>query len=181
MAKAGALPLINAAEATFECVYGRGCEGVCCKNGRPGLSPEERRTIEKHLKKFLAHLRPEARAVVEAGGVVTNRLRNGKPMLPVVDGWCAFFNAGCVFHKVGAAEGDAYKYKPIQCALFPLLEDDDGRWYVRQWGYKNEEWDDLFCLNPQQSDKRAAETLLPEMDLVRRFQKRLKKAAPAAG
>ena len=62
-----------------------------------------------------------------------------------------FFNDGCVLHKVGAADGDAYQYKPSQCALFPLEKGDDGRWLVRQWGYDDEDWD-LFCLNPKASD-----------------------------
>jgi Fe-S-cluster containining protein len=166
MAKKLPLQLLNAKEATFECTFGRGCEGVCCKNGRPGLHAEEYRRIESNLSKFLEHLRPRARAVIEQGGIVTRRFRSGLPLVPVVDGWCVFFNQGCVLHKVGAAEGDSYQYKPIQCALFPLLQDDDGQWFVRQAGYKNEVWNDLFCLSPSNSKVPAVQSLRDEMDLA---------------
>ena len=37
----GELPVINLSEAKFECTYGRGCAGLCCQNGRPGVYPEE--------------------------------------------------------------------------------------------------------------------------------------------
>ncbi len=69
-------------------------------------------------------------------------------MLRVVDGWCVFFNQGCVLHKVGAAEGDTYRYKPAACALFPLARNDKDEWYVRQHGYEDEQWD-VFCLDPR--------------------------------
>ncbi|HMP59852.1 MAG TPA: DUF3109 family protein [Gemmatales bacterium] len=129
---AGKLPLtlLNETEATFDCTFGRGCEGKCCQNGRPGLHDREYRLLRQHLHKFLPHLRPAARAVIERTDIVTRRYRNGVPMVPVQAGWCVFFNEGCVLHKVGAAEGDALKYKPVQCALFPLLEDDNGQWFV---------------------------------------------------
>lgn len=173
MATKTALPLTltNADTATFECIYGRGCDGKCCQNGRPGLHPEEKKRIEANLRKFLPHLRPKAREIVEKSGVVSRRLRNGLPMIPVENGWCVFFNEGCVFHKVGALEGDPYKYKPIQCALFPLLEDDDGTWYVRQWGHKKEPWD-IFCLNPQETAQKAVNALQPEMELAAAWSKR---------
>ena len=51
-------------------------------------------------------------------------------MLRVQDSWCVFFNQGCVLHKVGAAEGDKYRYKPAPCALFPLGRTEKGDWYV---------------------------------------------------
>ncbi len=35
------LPVVNLAEAKFECIYGRGCDGICCQNGRPGVYPDE--------------------------------------------------------------------------------------------------------------------------------------------
>ena len=166
MAGKVALRLLNEKEATFECTFGRGCDGKCCQNGRPGLRPHEYRNIKKHLSRFKPFLRPEALRVIEAGDIVTRRTRSGLPLVPVQGGWCVFFNQGCVLHKVGALEGDPYKYKPIQCALFPLLYDDDGNWYVRQWGYKNEPWDDLFCLNPKESKKRAVDMLQSEMALA---------------
>src|SRR6478735_7508787 len=107
------LNVINLETATFECIYGRGCDGICCQNGRPPVYPEEQQAIRKNLKKFLPELRPEARALIE---------KDGQPMLRVIGGWCVFFNKGCVLHKVGAAEGDAYRYKPALCALFPLAK-----------------------------------------------------------
>ncbi len=147
-----ALPLVsNAKEATFDCIFGRGCEGICCKNGRPSVGPAEERAIAKVLPRVLHELRPEARKLIENGGFLSKRTKLGQPMLRVAKGWCVFFNRGCTLHKVGIADGDAYQYKPVQCALFPLEQGEDGEWYVRQWGYRGEKWD-LFCLNPQESD-----------------------------
>jgi Fe-S-cluster containining protein len=162
-----ALPIVNAATATFECVFGRGCDGICCQNGRPSVDADEQKRIKKVMKKVLPHLRPEARKVITADGFVSKRTKLGQPMLRVVGGWCVFFNAGCVLHKVGIEDGDAYQYKPSQCALFPLERGDDG-WYVRQWGYKGEAWD-LFCLNPKQSTKPAVESLAEEIALAATF------------
>lgn len=160
------LQLQNGDTATFDCTWGRGCEGHCCKNGRPGLREHEQTRIEENLEKFLSHLRPAARAIVKRDGVVTRRFRNGLPMAAVESGWCVFFNEGCVLHKVGLQEGDALKYKPLQCAIFPLLWDDDGRWYVRQKGYKDETWNDLPCLNPAASSVKAVDTLKAELALA---------------
>src|SRR5947209_2165626 len=141
------LPVINLAEARFECTFGRGCEGICCRNGRPMFYPDEMERIDAHLYKFLPELRPAARELVEQQGYLSQRRRLGLPMLRVVDGWCVFFNQGCVLHKIGAEEGDAYRYKPAACALFPLAKDEHDQWYVRQQGYQEERWN-LFCLDP---------------------------------
>jgi hypothetical protein len=162
------LPVLNLAEAKYECIYGRGCDGICCQNGRPGTYPEEVARIDQNLDKFLPHLRPEARRVVEAEGYLSRRRKMGLPMLRVAKGWCVFFNQGCVLHKVGAEEGDAYRYKPSLCALFPLAKDEKGRWYVRQHNYKGEAWD-LFCLDPNASPLPAADSLQAEMAMARRF------------
>jgi Fe-S-cluster containining protein len=160
-----ALPLVvNAESATFDCVFGRGCDGKCCKNGRPSVSPAEAAVIEGVLDRALPHLRPDARKLVEAEGFLSNRTKLGQPMVRVSGGWCVFFNEGCVLHKIGAEDGEAYQYKPTQCALFPL-EKGDGGWYVRQWGYDGEQWD-LFCLNPTQSNRPAVETLAGELVLA---------------
>src|SRR5712691_13333582 len=70
---AGSLPVINLSEAKFECVFGRGCEGICCANGRPSLYPEDQQQIEGNLHKFYPQLRPEARAVVDKHGYINNR------------------------------------------------------------------------------------------------------------
>jgi Fe-S-cluster containining protein len=163
-----ALPIVNADTATFECIFGRGCDGICCQNGRPSVDADEQKRIQKTLKKVTPHLRPEARALIERDGFVSARTKLGQPMLRVVGGWCVFFNARCVLHKVGAEDGDPYQYKPSQCALFPLEKGDAG-WYVRQWGYEGEVWD-LFCLNPKQSKKPAVESLAEEIALAATFE-----------
>jgi hypothetical protein len=162
------LPVINVAEARYECIYGRGCDGLCCQNGRPGIYPEEEEVLALNLHKFLPELRPEARALIEEQGHLSNRRKDGLPMLRVANGWCVFFHQGCVLHKVGAAEGDKYRYKPAACALFPLAKNDQGQWYVRQWGYEDEQWD-LFCLNPNASPVSAAQSLQGEITLAHRY------------
>jgi hypothetical protein len=164
----GSLPVLNLAEAKFECIYGRGCDGICCQNGRPGVYPDEVERIENNLHRFLPELRPEAQQLIEKKGFLSKRRKGGLPMLRVVDGWCVFFHQGCVLHKVGAAEGDKYRYKPAPCALFPLARTEQGDWYVRQWGYQDEEWD-LFCLNSQASPKPATESLQEEVALAARY------------
>jgi Fe-S-cluster containining protein len=162
------LPVVNLAEATFECIFGRGCDGICCQNGRPPVYPEEVELLDANLDKLLPHLRPEARQLLERQGYVSGRRKFGLPMLRVVGGWCIFFHNGCVLHKLGAAEGDVYRYKPAACALFPLAKNDKDEWYVRQQGYNNEEWN-LFCLHPNASRKAAAESLEEEIRLAERF------------
>jgi hypothetical protein len=117
--------------------------------------------------------------VVEAEGFLSNRTKLGRPMVRVAGGWCVFFNAGCVLHKLGAADGDPFRYKPSQCALFPIERDDDGTWYVRQWGYRGEQWD-LFCLNPKASDRPAVESLAGEIALAGRVAEEGKAVFPTA-
>src|SRR5581483_8027670 len=106
------LPVLNLAEATFDCTFGRGCDGVCCRNGRPPLYPEEVALLGRHLERILPRLRPEAAAVVKKEGYLSRRRRIGLPMVRVVQGWCLFFNQGCVLHQLGAEEGDKFRYKP---------------------------------------------------------------------
>ncbi len=162
------LPIVNLSTATFECIYGRGCDGLCCQNGRPGVYPDEQQRIAENLAKFLPELRPEARKLIEKEGFVSNRRKDGLPMLRTSGGWCVFFQKGCVLHKVGAVEGDKYRYKPAPCSLFPLARNDKGDWYVRQWGVEGEAWD-VFCLNPKQSLTPAAVSLAEEMNLAARY------------
>jgi Fe-S-cluster containining protein len=162
------LPVVNLAEAKFECIFGRGCDGICCQNGRPPVYPEERELLDANLQKFLPHLRPEARLLVEKKGYLSRRRKIGLPMLRVVDGWCVFFNRGCVLHKVGAIEGESYRYKPAACALFPLGRNDKDEWFVRQHGYESEPWN-LFCLDPRATSKPAAESLQDEIRLAERY------------
>jgi Fe-S-cluster containining protein len=176
------LPVVNLSEATFECTFGRGCEGICCRNGRPPVYPEEAQLLDANLEKFLALLRPAARQLVEKKGYLSGRRKYDLPMLRVVDGWCVFFNEGCVLHKAGAAEGDAFRYKPAACALFPLARNDKGEWYVRQHDYEGEEWN-LFCLAPGATTKPAAESLREEIGLAERYtaEEQAKEADCAAG
>jgi hypothetical protein len=162
-----ALPVLNLSEATFECIYGRGCDGICCRNGRPPVSAAEQERIDANLDKLLPLLSARQRQAVEQDGYLSRRIKSGKPMLRVLDGWCIFFHEGCVLHKAGMQEGDKFRYKPAPCSLFPLERDDDGAWYVRQHGYKGEKWD-LFCLAPGQSAVPAEAALQEELAFVRR-------------
>jgi hypothetical protein len=158
----------NLATATFECVYPT-CGGICCKQGRPAIEPGEQRRIARNLAKFLPLLRPAARKLVEAKGFVTKRVKAGRPMLAVSEGWCVFESGGCVLHKVGAQEGDRFKYKPWRCAIFPLDRAKDGTWFVRQWKQRGEGWD-LFCLNPKESKVKAAKSCAGEVEFARRLE-----------
>ncbi|HEY7676490.1 MAG TPA: DUF3109 family protein [Candidatus Methylomirabilis sp.] len=162
------LHIVNLKEARFECTYGRGCPGICCRNGRPPVYAEEIERISARLDTFLPLLRPAARALVRRAGYVSRRRKTGLPMLRVSEGWCVFFNQGCVLHSAGAAGGDKLRYKPAACALFPLTKDENDRWYVRQRGFKGEGWD-LFCLDPKASTPPAAESLREEVELAQRL------------
>ena len=173
-----ALPMLNLEHVTYECIYGRGCDGICCQNGWPPVSMQEQQRIDANLEKFLPHLSDAAREVIERDGYASKRMKAGMPMLRVVGGWCVFFNAGCVLHKVGAMEGDKFRYKPAPCSLFPLEQDEHDRWYVRQHGYKGEQWD-LFCLAPGFSPVPAAESLKEELAFAQR-QTEEEQAAKAA-
>lgn len=174
------LPVLNLNEAKFECIYGRGCDGICCQNGRPGVHPEEVAVIDANLPKFLPHLRPKARKLVEQAGYLSKRIKTGLPMLRVVDTWCVFFNEGCVLHKVGITDGDKYQYKPSACALFPVAKDGKGQWFIRQHGYYGEEWN-LFCLSPTASPMPAAESLKEELALAAKFEAQEQAEQAAAG
>jgi hypothetical protein len=166
----GSLPVLNLEQAKFECIYGRGCDGICCQTGRPPVYPEEKERIDAHLvDKILPELRPEARKLIEKKGYLSDRTRAGLPMLRIQGGWCVFFNQGCVLHKIGATEGDKYFYKPVACSLFPVSKDEHDRWYVRQKGYKTEEWN-LFCLDPNASPMPASESLQEEIGLAQKIQ-----------
>jgi len=162
----GSLRILNADTATFQCVFPT-CGGICCRNGRPSVDDAEVRKISDHLDEFRPHLRPEARALMEKNGsFLSKRLKQGKPALSVVNGWCVFFNEGCVLHKVGAEKGSAWTYKPAACIRFPLDRIETGphrgEWYVRQHGVNGEAWD-LFCLDPAESDRPAVDSLAAEI------------------
>jgi Fe-S-cluster containining protein len=162
------LPVLNLSEAKYECIFGRGCDGICCQNGRPPIYADEEERLRVHLEKFLPEMLPQARKLVARHGFLSKRRKLGLPMLRVIDSWCVFFNRGCVLHKVGAAEGDKYRYKPAACSLFPLAKTAGGEWYVRQHGYQEEDWN-LFCLSPTATELPAAESLAEEMKLGARY------------
>src|ERR1700754_1712817 len=124
------LPVVNLADATFECVFGRGCDGVCCREGEPPVYPDEVAVIKAALPRLMPLLRTEARQLVEDGGFVGENHELGVPKLKVNDGWCVFFNRGCVLHQLGATEGASFRYKPAACALFPLQKNENDQWYV---------------------------------------------------
>lgn len=158
------LQVLNLEQARFECVYPT-CGGACCKNGRPGVEAEEIERIVAQLPRVLPDLRPEARRAVERRGFLSNRIKEGCRTLRVVGGMCVFYRDGCALHRLGAEDGDRFRYKPWRCVVFPLDQRPDGDWYVRQWGLEGEAWD-LFCLNPHESERRAAETLDGEIEYI---------------
>lgn len=168
MSRRVSLPLLNLSEARYECIFGRGCEGICCQDAKPMLYPDEVERIDAHIDRISERLRPEAQRVLEKKGYLDGRSEPELPILRTVEKWCIFFNKGCVLHTLGAEEGDSYKYKPRVCAWFPLWHDKKGNWYVRQKGYKGEAYD-LFCIDPAVTTKPAAETLSEEMKLVKQF------------
>jgi hypothetical protein len=162
------IPNLNFATARFECTFGRGCDGICCRKGRPPLYADDIARIDAKLPAILPMLRPRARKAAETRGYVSGAKKRGQPVARVVEGWCIFFNQGCVLHKLGAAEGDKLRYKPVVCALFPLDRDRHDRWYVRQRGFEGEIWD-LFCLDPTPGTPPASESLRDEMAVACRI------------
>ncbi len=156
-----ALPILNLAEARFECTFGRGCDGVCCRDGRPPIYPEDFTAIQAAMATILPRLRADVRPMIERDGFLTRRRKAGQPTLRVAGGWCVFFNRGCVLHDLGV--------KPSLCAVFPLAKDLRGRWYVRQKGYLNEKWS-LPCLDPAPGTPPAAESLRAEIALAESFE-----------
>jgi Fe-S-cluster containining protein len=161
------LPVLNLDEARFECTFGRGCEGLCCRQSRPPVEFDEAERIQRNLHKFIPLLRPGARRVIQRKGFLSGRKLMGQPTLRVTERWCVFFNKGCILHQVGVAEGDKLRYKPVVCSLFPLELDDDNRWFVRQKGFQREKWD-LPCLDPTATDVPASESLQEELAIAER-------------
>src|SRR5262245_41896668 len=107
-----ALPVLNLDEARFECTFGSGCEGFCCRESRRRLEPDEIKRIDASLQRFLPLLRPAARSAVERKGYLSGYRYMGQPTIRLAQRWCVFFNRGCVLHQVGASEGDKMRYKP---------------------------------------------------------------------
>jgi Protein of unknown function (DUF3109) len=159
------LTVLNLDRARFECTFGRGCDGVCCRDGRPPVYADEIQRINDNLDRVLPRLRPAARETIAVDGYLSRRRKAGQPLARVVGGWCVFFNEGCVLHRLGAQEGAPFRYKPWVCAVFPLAKDQRDRWYVRQKGYKAEKWT-LACLDPTSSTVAAAVSLREEIAMV---------------
>jgi hypothetical protein len=159
------LRVLNLSNAHFECTFGRGCSGVCCRNGRPPVYPDEARRIQQQLGALLPLMRAEAQRLTSARGFMSRRRKSGTTTLRVVAGWCVFFNDGCVLHQLGMTRGDKFQYKPFACATFPLERHQTRGWYVRQKGVFGELWD-LPCLDPERTSTPAAATLEEELALV---------------
>ena len=53
----GSLTVLNLEQAKYECIYGRGCDGICCQNGRPPVYPDEEKIIRtERLEELLDDL-----------------------------------------------------------------------------------------------------------------------------
>jgi hypothetical protein len=159
---------VNLSAARFECTFGRGCDGVCCREGRPLVYADEVERIGGIVERLLPVLRPEAAAAIRRRGWLSNQRKHGERVVRNAGGWCVFFANGCTLHRAGLEDGDAFRYKPAVCALFPIQRNARGDWYVRQKGVEGEKWD-LFCLDPASTTARAADTLGAEIALASRF------------
>jgi len=162
------MEIVNLDRARFECTYGRGCDVICCREGRPLVYADEVARIGGIVERLLPVLRPEARAEIRRRGWLTKRTRYGERVVRNAGGWCVFFQMGCVLHRAGLEEGEPFRYKPAVCSLFPIQSDERGRWYVRQKGFNGERWD-LWCLDPAATEKKASETLTAEIALAEKF------------
>src|SRR5256885_2260379 len=86
-----ALAIDNIATATFKCVFPI-CGGICCKNGRPPVEPEEQARIEQNLARILPHLREGAQKHIKKFGWLTKRIAARYRTIAVQGGWCVFAN-----------------------------------------------------------------------------------------
>jgi hypothetical protein len=159
------LSVVNLSEARFECTFGRGCAGVCCRNGRPPVYDDQAERISSQLPRLLPMMRPEAAALAATRGFMSRRRKSGTHTVRVVGGWCVFFNHGCVLHALGLNDGDKFRYKPFACATFPLERHPRGGWYVRQKGLLGEVWD-LACLDPGGTQSPASTALAEELAFI---------------
>lgn len=80
------LEVINIESARFECTFGRGCEGVCCQQGRPPVDQRQQAVIDGLKSRWLPLLRPEARSVIEKDGWLSRRVKAGDKMVRVAGG-----------------------------------------------------------------------------------------------
>ena len=66
---------------------------------------EEAALIDAKMPEILPLLLPRAGGgEIETGRCFSPRRKRGLPVARVADGWCVFFNQGCVLHALGAAE-----------------------------------------------------------------------------
>ena len=116
----GSLPVLNLSQAKYECTFGRGCDGICCQNGRPPVYPEEQERIDANLEKLLPRLSPEARALVEQKGYLSERTK-----LDVLRGMRRI--KVCVGYSLDGSERDELPTDPSEIARAqPIYEELDG-------------------------------------------------------
>lgn len=168
----GYVAIQNISHARFRCNFPN-CGGICCQNGRPGLDPEEIDRISANIEKFIPFLRPAAIRHLRSGSYLSNRRKEGRKTIAVVNGWCVFANQGCILQKLGEQEGEKWKYKPHLCVLFPISHDKGSAgWYIRQKGYRGERWE-LQCIENAAIEKDfAKEFLIEEIKYLELFSKK---------
>ena len=76
------LPVLNLNSATYECTFGRGCDGICCREGRPLVYADEIARIGENLAKFLPLMRPDASKMAARKGFLSGRRRLGQRARP---------------------------------------------------------------------------------------------------
>src|SRR5690242_9379847 len=82
--------ILNLAEARFDCTYGRGCDGVCCRKGRPLVYRDEAERIDRILPELLPSLRPEAWKAIRRRGYLKSRTRLGQRVMRGAGGGASF-------------------------------------------------------------------------------------------
>ena len=90
------LPVLNLEKATYECTYGRGCDGICCMEGRPIVYKDEIARLDANLEKFMPLLPRGPEGDPQKGrhrgipGVSANGSCKGGLMVRVLQQWlCA--------------------------------------------------------------------------------------------
>ena len=176
----GGLPIVNLDEARFECTFGRGCDGVCCKEGRPLVYPDEVGRIAEALEKLQVEAPPRGPGGRGEEGVPQRPASPGPPrpaqrrrLVPVLP-------RGMPPAPTRAGGRGQVPVQAGRLLLFPIQQDEHDRWYIRQRGFHRETWD-LFCLDPRIHPRPAAETLVEEIALAKRFDDEAKAATPRPG
>jgi hypothetical protein len=150
-------------ESGWQCIYGRGCEGVltepspelvqgCCSYGAHFTGEEDARRVEAAAAK-LTDEQWQFRDVSARRGGPLRRSKSRPVTTRLVDGACIFLNrpgylsgAGCALHKAALDHGVApLTLKPDVCWQLPLRRDESvgadghvtttiGEWKRRHWG-----------------------------------------------